>query len=206
MEPVDDDHGEYFLDVVHEPCEHAKEKGGNEEERRVDLDLVDQRSRSLVFPDDIEVRFEAAECKNKGDEKTASTDKPEFLYGDMFRIFDEIHDLLGRPVQIEHVDDDGEVIRDEVTEPDCKRDGSEHDEERNDCHEGRIGQGCGTRHSVIVQERFPGDNHDFYERRRTGCDIIEQPLPREIFPPLRHIAINIVKGRGYVIQITKKMP
>lgn len=140
MESVNDDDLEHVLHVVHKPCEHADHGCPNEEERRVNLDLADQSSGGLVFPNHVEVRFEASECEDKRDKKTASTDKSEFFDGDVFGVFDDVHDLLGRPVQIEHVNHDGEVVRNEVTEPDRKRNGGEHDEERNDCHECRVGQ------------------------------------------------------------------
>ena len=152
MEPIDDDDRKHFLDVVHEACEHSDDDSPDEEERRVNLDLAHQGSGGLVFPDHVEVRFEASECEDKRDKKTACTDKSELFDGDVLGIFDDVHDLLGRPVQIEHVNHDGEVVRNEVTEPDRKRDGGEHDEEWNDCHERRVGQRCGTGHSVIVQE------------------------------------------------------
>ena len=152
VETVNDDDFEHVLYVVYKTCEHADHGCPNEEERRVNLNLANQSSGSLVFPDDVEVRFEASEREDKCDKKTACTDKSEFFDGDVLGIFDDVHDLLGRPVQIEHVNHDGEVVRNEVTEPDGERDGSEHDEEWDDCHERRVGQRCGTGHSVIVQE------------------------------------------------------
>ena len=190
VESVNDDDLEYVLHMVHKTREHADNGCPNEEERRVNLDLANQCSGSLVFPDHVEVRFETPECEDECDEKTASTDKSEFFDGNVFGVFDNVHDLLGRPVQIEHVNHDGEVVRNEVTETDGERDGGEHDEQGNDCHERRVGQRCRTGHSVIVQERLSGDNHDFDERRRTGCDMIEQPLPRKIFPPMRHTRVK----------------
>lgn len=150
MESVDDDDRENLLDVVHESCEHAEENSCDEEERRVNLDLADQSSRSLVFPNHVEIRLEAAECEDECDEKTAGTDKPKLSDGDSLCIFDDVHDLLGWPIQIEHVNDDGEVVRDEVSESDLKRNGREHYQKRNDCHEGRVGQCCRTGHSMVV--------------------------------------------------------
>ena len=152
VESVNDDDFEHVLHVVYESCEHADNGCPNEEKRRVNLNLANQSSGSLVFPDDVEVRFEASECEDKCDKKTACTDKSELFDGDVLGIFDDVHDLLGRPVQIEHVNHNGEVVRNEVAEPDCERNGGEHDEEWNDCHERRVGQRCGTGHSVIVQE------------------------------------------------------
>ena len=152
VESVNDDDLEHILHMVYKTCEHADYGCTDEEERRVNLNLANQSSGSLVFPDDVEVRFEASECEDKRDKKTACTDKSELFDGDVLGVFDDVHDLLGRPVQIEHVNHDGEVVRNEVAEPDCERNGGEHDEEWNDCHERRVGQRCGTGHSVIVQE------------------------------------------------------
>ena len=121
----------------------------------------------------------------------------------MFCIFHDGHDLLGRPVQIEHVDHHGEVVRNKRTESDCKRNRGEHDKERDDCHKCRISQCSRTSRSVIVKERLSSDNHDFYKRWRTCCDIIEQPFPRKFFPPLRHTRIKYSKGLTIVIFITQ---
>ena len=134
MEPIDDDDRKHFLDVVHEACEHSDDDSPDEEKRRVNLDLAHQRSGGLVFPDHVEVRFEAAESKNECHKKTAGTDKSELPYGNVLCVLHNIHDLLCWPVQVEHVDDDGEVIRDEVSESNGKRNGGEHNEQWNNCH------------------------------------------------------------------------
>ena len=68
VETVHDNHGEHGLHVVHEPGEHPDESGENDEERGVYLDLPDDRSRGLHFPDHVEVRFEAPEREDEGDE------------------------------------------------------------------------------------------------------------------------------------------
>ena len=186
METVDNNNREHVLNVVHEPGEHPDDNRPDEQKRSVNLNLAHQSSRSLVFPDHVEVGFEAAEREDERDEKTASTDEPEFTDRNMFRIFDDIHNLLGRPVQIEHVNDDGEVVRNKITEPDCKRNRSEHDKQGDNGHKRCVCQRRCTRHSVIIQERLARDNHDFHKCGRSSCDVIEQPFPRKIFPPVRH--------------------
>ena len=165
MEPIDDDDRKHFLDVVHEACEHSDDDSPDEEERRVNLDLAHQGSGGLVFPDHVEVRFEASECEDECHKKTAGTDEPEFTNRNVFRVFNDIHNLLGWPVQIEHVNHDGEVVRNEITEPDRKSNGGEHDEERDDCYKRCIGQGRGTGHAVVIQERLSCDNHNLYKSR-----------------------------------------
>ena len=187
VEPIDDNDRKHVLNVVHKSREHPHENCPDEEKWRVNPNLMDQSSRSLVFPNHIEVRFEASECKDERDEKAARADDPQFCDGDVLRVFDEVHDLLGRPVQIEHVDHDGEVVRDKVAESDCKRNRSEHDKQRDNSHKCRIGQRSGTSHSVVIQERLSGDDHYFYKCWRTVSEAIEQPFPRKIFPPMRHI-------------------
>ena len=186
METVDNNNREHVLNVVHEPGEHPDDNRPDEQKRSVNLNLAHQSSRSLVFPDHVEVGFEAAECEDKRDEKTAGTDESEFTDRNMFRVFDDIHNLLSRPVQIEHVNDDGEVVRNKITEPDRKCNGGEHDEERDNGHKRCVCQRRCTRHSVIIQERLARDNHDFHKCGRSSCDVIEQPFPRKIFPPVRH--------------------
>ena len=140
VKTVDDDDGEDGLHVVHETSEHPDDCRSDEEEGGVDFDLANQGSGSLVFPHHVEVRFKASEGENKCHKEAASADKSELSDGNVLCIFDEIHDLFGRPVQIEHVDHDGKVVRNEVSEPDRKRNGGEHDEKRDDCHESRISQ------------------------------------------------------------------
>ena len=76
VESIDDDDGKCLLNVVYEPGEHAHDGGPDEEEGRIDLDLAHERSGGLVFPDDVEVRLQAAECEDERDKKAACTDKP----------------------------------------------------------------------------------------------------------------------------------
>ena len=152
MEPVDNNNREHVLHVVHESGEHPDDYRADEQKRRVDLNLAHQSSRSLVFPDHVKIGFEASECEDECHKKTAGTDEAKFTNRNVFRVFHEIHNLLGRPVQIEHFDDDGEVVRNKITEPDRKRNGGEHDEERDNGYKRRVGQRRRTRHSVIIQE------------------------------------------------------
>ena len=133
MESVNDNDRKNLLDVVYEASEHPDNDGPDKEERGVDLDLMDQRSGGLVFPNHVKVRFKAAKRKDERDEKTAGTDHPEFCDGNVFGVFHNVHDLFCRPVEIEHVNHDGEVVRNEVSEPDCKRNRCEHDEQGDDC-------------------------------------------------------------------------
>ena len=186
VEPIDDDDGKHFLNMVHEAGKHSGDSRPDEEKRRIDLNLAHQGSRSLVFPDDVEVRLQASESEDKRYEKAGCADKTKFSDGNVFRIFDDIHDLFCRPVQVEHVDHDGEIIRNKVSEPDCKRNRGEHNQKGDYGHERCIGQGSRAGHPMIIQERLSGNDHDFYERRRTGCYIVEQPFPGKIFPPVRH--------------------
>ena len=120
METVNDNFGEHVLHVIHESGEHPDNGRTNKKERRIDFDLTEQCSRSLVFPDHVEVRFQAAEREDEGDEKTCCADNSKFADGNVFCVFDDGHDLLGRPVQIEHVNHHGEVVRNKRTEPDRK--------------------------------------------------------------------------------------
>ena len=134
METVHNNDRENVLHMVHKSGKHPDNDGSDKQKWRINLNLADQCSRSLVFPDYVEVRFKASEGEDECDEKTASTDKPEFSDGDVFRVFDDIHDLLSRPVQIEHFDDDGEVVRNKVTEPDGERNRGEHDKQGDNGH------------------------------------------------------------------------
>ncbi len=125
--------------MVHEAREHPDNGSADQEKWCINLDLAYQRSRSFVFPDYIEVRFQAPEGEDERDEETAGADESKFSDRNVLCIFHDVHNLLGRPVQIEHVDHDGEVIRNEVAETDRKRNRCEHDEQRDDRHESRIG-------------------------------------------------------------------
>ena len=165
MEPVDNNNREHVLHVVHESGEHSDDNRADEQKRCVDFNLAHQSSRSLVFPDHVKIGFEASKGKNERYKKTAGTDEPEFTNRNVFRVFNDIHNLLGWPVQIEHVNHDGEVVRNEITEPDRKCNGGEHDEERDDCYKRCIGQGRGTGHAVVIQERLSCDNHNLYKSR-----------------------------------------
>ena len=98
VESVNDDDLEHVLYVVHESCEHADYGSPDEEERRVNLNLANQCSRGLVFPDHVEIRFEASECEDECDKKTTCADKSKLFDGNVFGVFNDIHDLLGRPV------------------------------------------------------------------------------------------------------------
>ena len=98
VKSVNDDDFEHVLHMVHETCEHADYGCPNEEKRRVNLNLANQSSGGLVFPDHVEVRFEASERKDKRDKKTACANKSELFDGYVFGVFDNVHDLLGRPV------------------------------------------------------------------------------------------------------------
>ena len=104
----------------------------------------------------------------------------------MFRVIDDGHDLFCRPVQIDHVNHDGEVVRNERSESDGQRNRGEHNQQGNNSYERCVGQCGGTGRSMVIEERLPGDNHDFYKRRGTCCDVVEQPFPRKIFHPMRH--------------------
>ena len=98
VESVNNDDFEHVLHMVYKTRKHADHGCTDEEERRVNLNLANQCSRGLVFPDHVEIRFETPECEDKRDEKTASTDKSKLFDGNVFGVFDNVHDLLGRPV------------------------------------------------------------------------------------------------------------
>ena len=98
VESVNNDDFEHVLHVVHETCEHADYGSSDEEEWCVNLNLANQCSRGLVFPDHVEIRFETPECEDECDKKTACTDKSKLFDGNVFGVFNDIHDLLGRPV------------------------------------------------------------------------------------------------------------
>ena len=134
MESVHDNDRTNVFNVVYKSGEHSNDCGSDKQEWRVNLDLAYQSSRGFVFPDYVEVRFEASECEDKRDEKACRADNPEFSNGNVLCIFNNVHDLLSRPVQIEHFDDDGEVVRNKITESDRKRDGGEHDEQGDNGH------------------------------------------------------------------------
>ena len=163
VEPVDDDGRKDFLHVVHEACVEPDETGQNEEERGVDAGLFPERSGSLIFPDDVEVRFQAAEGEDEGDEKTRSADDPEFADGHVLGVFDERHNGLRGPVEAEHVQQVGQVIRDEIPEPDSERNRSEKDEQRDYGEDGRVGEGRCTGKAMVVEEGFSCDHDDFYK-------------------------------------------
>ena len=163
MEPVDDDGRKDFLHVVHKTGVEPDETGQNEEERGVDAGLFPERSGSLIFPDDVEVRFQAAEGEDEGDEKTRSADDPEFADGHVLGVFDERHNGLRGPVEAEHVQQVGQVIRDEIPEPDSERNRSEKDEQRDYGEDGRVGEGRCTGKAMVVEEGFSCDHDDFYK-------------------------------------------
>ena len=98
VESVNNDDFEHVLHMVHETCEHADYGSPDEEEWCVNLNLANQCSRGLVFPDHVEVRFETPEREDECDKKTACADKSKLFDGNVFGVFDNVHDLLGRPV------------------------------------------------------------------------------------------------------------
>ena len=177
MESVDHDHGEHVLHVVHESGEHPDKTGENEQEGGVNLDLADKRPGCLDFPDDVEVRFQAAEGEDKGDKETQGADKSELADGDVLGVPDNGLHLVGGPVQTQHVEDDGQVIAHEVAETDRERDGSEQDEQGDDGHERGVGEAGGSGHPVIVQEGLAGYDSDLYGSGRSFGDIVKQPFP-----------------------------
>ena len=161
VETVDDDGGKDFLHVVHESSIEPDETGQDEEEGRVDAGLLPERSGGLVLPNDVEIRFQAAEGEDERDEKARCADYPEFADGDVFRVFDECHNGLGGPVQAEHIQQVGQVVRDEVSEPGGERNRGQEDEQRDDGENGCIGEGCCTGKTVVVEERLSGDDSNF---------------------------------------------
>ena len=126
-------------------------------------------------------------------EQTESTDDSKLSDGDVFRVLHDGNDGVHGPVQIQHVQENGQVVGHETSEAHGNGDGGEQNEERHHGEECGVGEGRRAGEPVIVQEGLPGDDADFDEVRRTGCDIIEQPLPREVFPPIRHFVVNLEK-------------
>ena len=120
--------------VVHESGEHPDEACENDQERGVDLDLAEERSRCLDFPHDVEVGFQATERKYESHEKAEGANEPELSDGDVFGVLDDIDYRFRGPVQVEHVEDDGQVVAHEVAETYGERNRGEQDEQGDDCH------------------------------------------------------------------------
>ena len=91
----------------------------------------------------------------------------------MLGVLDNSYYLLGGPVKVQHVEHDGQVVAHEVAEPDRQGDRGKQDEQGDDGDQGGVGEARGSGHPVIVQERFPGHDHDLYKSGGPLGDIVE---------------------------------
>jgi hypothetical protein len=104
----------------------------------------------------------------------------------VFGVFHDGDDGVNGPVQIQDVQQVGEVVRDEIAESDRDGNRGQEDQQGNHCQESRVGKrGC-TGQPVKVQEGFPCNNRDFY-----GCDgtrgyRVKHPFPGKIREPIWH--------------------
>ena len=96
--------------MVHETGVKTDNSRENEQKGSVNAQLLVERARDLVFPNDVKVRFQAAEGEDKGNEKTQGTDESEFTDGNVLGVFHDGDDGVNGPVQIQDVQQVGEVV------------------------------------------------------------------------------------------------
>ena len=158
----------------------------DKQKRCIDTNLLVQRTRHLVFPHYIKVRFQAAESENERDEKTHGTDKSELTNRHVFCVLHDGDNRVDRPVEIQEREQVRQVVREKVTESDRDRNRGQKDQERYHSQERRIGKGCGAGKSMEVQEGLACNDGNLYGRDRTFGYIVEHPFPRKIFKPIWH--------------------
>lgn len=152
MQAFNHNHVQYVLNVVYKACKHADDAGHNQQKRRVDLGLAEQGSGGLVFPNHVEVCFQTAESQDECDKKAECADESQFADGNVFCVLDDLDKAFGGPVQVEHVQQNGQIIRHEMAEAHGKGYGCKQNQEGNHCHQGGVGQGSCTGHAVVVKE------------------------------------------------------
>ena len=103
MQSIYDDDRKDVLHMVYETGVKTDNSCENEQKGRVDAQLLVERAGNLVFPHHVKVRFQTAEGKNKGNEKTQGADESELADGDVLGVFHDGDDGVNGPVQVQDV-------------------------------------------------------------------------------------------------------
>lgn len=191
------------LHVIYKTCIKADGHGYQQKERGVNFDLTNKSSGNLVFPDHIEVGFQASESQNEGDEKTDGTDNPKTSNRNGFRIFDQFHQRFSGPIQGKHVDNMGNIVRHKTAHTNRNRNGGQHNEQGNHSEERSICQSSCTGKAVVVQKRLAGGYRNLDGYRGLFGQGVKDPFPGEIFKPFGHMANLKIKQALSVLKNVK---